>query len=255
MDRNIRFLVCIYGDSLSMPRECAEIPFFKTYAELLCLELEQLDHKKRVFLYNRSRGGASIVSLWRDYQQDRGYFGPASGDLLVIQCGIVDCAPRPIPEWFKKVIARLPNRTRSSVVKFLHDHRPALLHAGFSWRITKPEVFSHTLQRWLSSAIQDFQSVYIFNIAPTTTEMDAHSPGLSNSIEQYNELIAGALRSVSANNLFLMDINTAIKGSRLSITNLINVEDGHHITLEGHALYSQMIIAERASQAGMGVAD
>jgi hypothetical protein len=232
-----------------MPRECDKIPFFKIYPELMRLELEQLEHKKRVFLYNRSRGGADVVSLWRDYRQDRGYFDPIRGDLLIIQCGIVDCAPRPVPEWFRKTIARLPSRIQSSVVKFLHDHRATLLRAGFSWQYTKPEVFSVTLQRWLSAASRDFQYVYIINIAPTTTEMDAHSPGLNNSIEQYNALIAGSLQSVSANNLFLLDINTAIK--RSGIANLIK-EDGHHITLEGHALYSQMIIAERASHAGMG---
>ncbi len=229
-----------------MPRERDEIPYFKTYPELLRLDLEQRESKKRVFLYNRSRGGASVVSLWRDYQQDRGYFGPTRGNLLIIQCGIVDCAPRPIPQFLRKIIARLPNRIQSPVVRFLHDYRSTLLHIGFSWRYTKPEVFRFTLERWLSAASQDFQSVYIFNIAPTTIEVDAHSPGLSDSIEQYNGLIYRVLRSVSANNLSLLDINTAIK--RSGIANLINAKDGHHITLEGHALYSQMIIDERVTR-------
>jgi hypothetical protein len=233
-----------------MPRECDAIPFFKIYPELLRLELDHLESEKRVFLYNRSRGGTSVVSLWRDYQQDRGYFAPIKGDLLIIQCGIVDCAPRPIPEFLRKIIARLPGRIRSPIVWFLHDHRATLLRAGFSWRYTKPEVFKLTLQRWLSAASKDFQSVYVFNIAPTTTEMDTHSPGLTNSIEQYNALIDEALQSVPANNLFLLDVNTTIK--KLGIVDLISAKDGHHITLDGHALYSQIIIDKRVSLSHAG---
>ncbi len=246
MNRESFILVRIYGDSLSMPREFESVPFYCTYPELFRQSLEHIYPGKQVCLYNRSVGGGTIKSLWADYQRDSSYFRPDKGDVLIIQCGIVDCAPRPIPSSVGKFVSRLPGILQQVVRKFLHHYRPRILHSGFSWRHIIPQEFKSTLIKWLATAKEDFNRVYVFNIAPTNESIEAHSPGLSSSIELYNKLISKSIKSVESGNIHLMDIHKAIISSGSSISKYINDQDGHHITLEGHKLYARMIASHES---------
>ena len=238
-----RILICVYGDSLSMPRYSEGLPFFQTYPELVRDVYGRAHPDAIVHLYNRSRGGTAIVTLFEDYLTDTSYFGPGVGDLLIIQCGICDCAPRPIPDWLRRGIGRLPEPLRSPIVRFLHKNRSKILGAGFVWRLTEPTVFAATYHRWLSQAVQDFKRVCAINIAPTTAAMNEHSAGLAHSIEHYNHLIAEAVRSVNASNVSLIDAHRAITSAPCGIAKYINSADGHHITADGHALYGRLITA------------
>jgi acyl-CoA thioesterase I len=235
-----RLLVCVYGDSLSLPRFDEGVPFFRTYPELLREEWERLRPPLSVHIYNRSRSAAIIPDLFADYSTDMSYFG-GGGDILIIQCGICDCAPRPIPDWLRRIIGHLPAPARLRIIRVLHENRARILEAGSVWRRTSPIVFASLYRRWLSRASREFRRVYAINIAPTTTAMEEHSPTLEQSIEQYNDLIADAVRFVGAANVHLIDVSDAIRETPGGIMSYVNPHDGHHITPEGHALYGSLI--------------
>src|SRR5262249_18582347 len=150
----------------------------------------------RVHLYNRSRGGASIARLIEDYQMDAAYFGQQSNDFLIIQCGVVDCAPRPLPTTLRALVSRLPKHLRSKVIRFLHDNRAFFVSKGPTWRVARPSSFMKAYQYWLERAVKECDRIYCVNIAPTTDEIESRSPGFSESIELYNRLIEEAVLSV-----------------------------------------------------------
>jgi len=252
LNKNDFLLVRVYGDSLGMPRISAGVPFYHSYSELLRAALEELFLKEKVCVYNRSRGGVSTLTLWDDYRQDSIYFGP-SGDILVLQLGIVDCAPRPVPERVRRIVARLPIPLRDAVVKFLHNNRARLLRSGLSWRLVNPKRFAATYCDWLRAATQEFDRIYVLNIAPTIPKIEAHSPGLTASIELYNRIIADSVLRVGNPKIALVDVHSGILKSLRGNASLITQEDGHHITSEGHCLYARMIAEKEAERLGKEV--
>ncbi|HYK02989.1 MAG TPA: SGNH/GDSL hydrolase family protein [Thermoanaerobaculia bacterium] len=229
--------ISIYGDSLSLPRAGDAIPPEATYAELLRSRLGVRGIAATVL--NRSRGGATIDELYRDYRNDLGYIGEAPGQVLIIQCGIVDCAPRPLSRRGRQVVGRLPAALRSPIVSFLHRKRAALLSRGVSFRYTQPSRFAAVLDGWLRHAAPRCSRILVINIAPTTAETEQHSPGLTASIETFNDLIAGAVRDVP--NASVVDVHRILSSSAAELTRCINESDGHHITAAGHQLFAEAV--------------
>lgn len=242
-------VVRVYGDSLSLPRVQDGIGHRDTYPELVVDGIRHCFPGLSVSLYNRSGGGMTINALYERYLHDCSYFGNSSGQVLIVQCGIVDCAPRPIPAAIRNLISKLPSPIRATVIGFLHRARPHLLKAGLSWRLTTPKHFARLLSRWLSHAADTFERVYVVNIAPTVPTVAAHSPGLADSITVYNELIRESIAACPLRSVVLVEINAAITEAERG-TSYVNGADGHHITREGHKLYSHLILSHELARLG-----
>lgn len=238
-----RLLLRVYGDSLSLPRHSDGVLHGDVYPELIRDALEAAHPGLRVSVWNRSRGGASIGELHESYRQDSAYFDPSEPSILVIQCGIVDCAPRPVPSRVREKIGRLPTPLRWLVAKLLHFARPFLLRAGIHWRATESDDFETRLLAWIKAARASEARVYVVNIAPTVPTIDAHSPGLAGSIHAYNEAIR---RAASAGGATLIDVFGAIRLQPEGTGDLINQQDGHHISRQGHRLYADLLLAAEA---------
>lgn len=228
----------VHGDSLGLPRFHDGVSVHQTYAELFAEVLRGRGWDVR--LYNRSIGGGSIRDIGDQLASDTTYFGDREAGVLVLQSGIVDCAPRPIPHSVRTVIEHAPAPVRTRVVRFLHDHRAHILGAGIVFRRTPPAQFERRFASTLEAAKRSARAVFVMNIAPTTPEMDAHSPGLSASIERYNELIA-RVASGAGTEVVHIDVHRAITDR--SIEECVNPHDGHHITPAGHALYAELLAA------------
>jgi lysophospholipase L1-like esterase len=238
------FAIHVYGDSLSLPRTSDGVRYYDTYPELLRDAIERATPSVRVALYNRSQGGGSISTLKAAYTSDSAYFGQADARrILVIQCGVVDCAPRPVPPRVRAQIGRLPTPLRWAVSKVLHHLRPYLLRSGIKWQLTPAEEFHATLKEWLAGAAPRFDRVYVVNIAPTIDAIETHSPGLRAAIEAFNTVIADAARVRADPRVVLVDAHAAVLASADGVDRLINPVDGHHITRVGHALYAKLIEA------------
>lgn len=232
----------VYGDSLSLPRAVERMHAADTYPELVRRALEAARPDSRVELHNRSRGGAPIGDLYRLFSEDEAYFEAGPDALLVIQCGVVDCAPRPVSPRLRAGIGRLPVPLRWLVVKCLHFLRPFLLTAGLRWSATEPEPFEATLTRWLLRANKRFGTIYVINIAPTVPAIEAHSPGLAQSIVSYNASIARCIAAIPPRTVRLIDVHQAISQEPGGIERYINPRDGHHITADGHRFYAKLIV-------------
>ena len=238
------FLIRVYGDSLSLPRTADGIGYGDIYPELLRDSIEERQSETRVVVFNRSRGGASISELHRQYVDDSAYFPLNDSGILIIQCGIVDCAPRPVPASVRVRIGRLPKLLRWAAVKLLHFLRPYLLRAGIAWAITPAEHFEQTLTQWLQEAQLGLERIYVINIAPTVSEIETHSPGLSRNIHEYNTVIRRAIKKMNSEVVTLLDAYKTIKAKGEDLTQYINAHDGHHITRSAHQLYADLLFAE-----------
>ena len=231
-----------------MPRPQDGVGYFDTYPELVRQALEADQTGTRVAVFNRARGGMPIATLYEEFVQDSAYSAKSGPEILILQCGIVDCAPRPVPPPVKTFIGRLPTPLRWLTAKVLHALRPLLLGAGLSWQNTDQRQFEAVLGRWLRDGARTADRIYVINIAPTTPASEGHSPGLESSIVQFNVAIARSVADVPA--ATLVDVHAAIVGEGERASPYVNPTDGHHITAQGHQLYADLIRAfERAQPA------
>ena len=237
-----RILIRVYGDSLTCPRIDLGIPYFDIYQELLADRCRIEWPNATVYVTTRSRPDAPITELYEEaYIRDSIYFGKMSTDVLIIHCGICDCAPRPIPRWVRNLIGGFPQKILNLIIGIIHNSRARILRAGFLWRLTKPDVFRVTYIDWLRKAAQDCRLVYAINIAPTTHSNEMHSPGLSSSISLFDHFISDAVKFVAAKNIFLIDAHREIISKTNGVMTYIDQADGHHLTREGHILYSNLL--------------
>ncbi len=236
----VELLLRVYGDSLGLPRFQDEVPYLKTYPEQLVELLKDRLPNCRPHLYNRSKPAATAPALSADFTRDSSYFGPTRPQLIIIHCGICDCAPRPLPPRLRRLVGRLPGPVRSVIIKLLHDNRHRLLGAGLSWREVSPTHFSGSLKTFIKNAADEASIVSVINIAPTTQGMELRSPGLGKSIVTYNKIIDGIVADVGRESLGLIDAYGALINSRV-ITDYVNQNDGHHITERGHGLYCDLL--------------
>lgn len=234
--------VLVYGDSLSMPRMTEGVFWSDLYVEKFRLWLEVQHQGVKVYLINRSRGSRRIPELYSDFESDYTYFDSNGEKILIIQGGVVDCAPRPIPDSLRFVISKFPSLLRRPVIKLLHDNRARLLQNGFKWRGTSPHVFRSVFQRWLCFAAIRFSRVYVLSILPTNEKTEAHSPGYGKSVATYNLIMQRVIRRMSAGNVFFVDLHAGLSAKPEMLGAVLNPKDGHHITAVGHEFYFQSLI-------------
>ncbi len=233
-------LMTIYGDSLSMPRAVAHVDVSQMYFEHIKEWYMTTHPGQQVYHYNRSIGGASIDLLWQKFWSDTPYFEGIDPKILIIQSGVVDCSPRPLPHWARAFLSTWPSCLRQPIVDFLHRHRPQLLNAGLCWYRTSRQAYEKVIKTWLTTAAPLYQRIYVVNICPTNEAIEQHSPGFSASISAYNQTIKDVIDAMGLGKIKLIDIHGVIK-QQGHIDQMINVKDGHHLTAAGHALIAQLI--------------
>jgi preprotein translocase subunit SecA len=184
--------------------------------------------------------------LYSLFKHDEDYI-TGSKDILIIHDGVVDCAPRPIPQFFRKLIARLPRQVREKVIRYIHKNRAKILKAGFRYYFTSRKKFKKILTGWLSEASNKFSRIYVINIAPTIPAIEKHSPGFSASIKEYNDIIKEIIDQLKFENTFLVDVHSILLNSEFDMEELILKEDGHHITPLAHSLFANELIRLEAA--------
>ncbi|MDP9202143.1 MAG: SGNH/GDSL hydrolase family protein [Gemmatimonadota bacterium] len=242
----MKIIYRLYADSLAMPRADDGVGLHLTYPEQLRAQL----HEKGVdaTILNRARGGTTLGALGELFLADSGYFGTTTRGVAILQCGIVDCAPRPIPLWARRGLARLPGHIRAPIVKTLHRNRAQILRSGIQFRFTGPTQFRTRYAEIIGRASAECDHVYAISIAPTITGTEGHSPGLSESIRLYNSLIEHAVRVQPKPNITVIDVCDAITRSGRPTADFISPVDGHHLTAEGHRMYASLVSRAEVSR-------
>jgi hypothetical protein len=232
-------IIQFYADSLGLPRHKL-VNVSETYIQIAMSWLRN-NHPQEVYCYDRAKGGSLISDLFTVYNEDLNYI-PDKKDILIIHEGICDCAPRPIHPKLRKVISVLPSIIKNVVIKFIHNNRAKLLKIGSKYTNTNPQKYRQIFTEWMQSAILNFDKIIVFTIAPTDSKTEMQSPGFSKLILDYNKIISEVIKQINNNKIILLDTFSEINNNPDSINDYISPIDGHHLTKNGHALYSTKLL-------------
>jgi lysophospholipase L1-like esterase len=202
-----------------------------TYAYLL----EMLWRKKDATAYVQSvrMPGAMLIQIYGAVHDWLGLNAATRKiNTAVIQCGVIDCAPRPITHQMRTVISMLPKALNKVVVSFLHNNRARLQKMGWSFRYTSPKKFKEIYTNLVKLTSERSERVYVIEIAPGKDSVYAHSPGLKESVLKYNQIIKEVTSGFS--NVKYIYISTdLLSNPELYLTDDLHVKkDGHRYIYE-----------------------
>lgn len=204
--------IVIFSDSLALPRNIPEVTFYEeTYPFLL---------KKNYDVFQCSIGGCVI----NDLLIQTFYYSQFKPDIVILQSGIVDCAPRA----FSRLTYRFFEENRiGRVFKKILDAtistRCIRNHRQLSW--TSISSFRNCLREFKDQFCES--QIFALSIVPASKEYDKKVPGIRNKIEDYNRIIKEVYLS---NYIDLSDIPS--EGI---------MSDGHHLTNIGHQFVYEKI--------------
>jgi len=211
-----------YTDSIAFPRIEDQV-LEQTWPFLLKDRLED-ECDLRVYPCMRGQGGATVSDISRIFLRDIGYFrgqGDNTVSLVIFNTGIVDAAPQPFTFYFR-MMAKIP-LIGSSLWQFfqkaLIPNRAALQKIWW-YRQTTPRRFRHVFNQMVRQVKRLEMQAISIDTPLTPVAIEARSPGLRESIQQYN----------------------AIKHENIDVTHVSMgwvrdehyLVDGHHFNLEGH---------------------
>ncbi len=233
------------GDSLALPRPWDGITYEHTYPYLLNRKLTDVGFGNRsselIVNGSRSRTMPDAQAFWEEIE----FFQPG---LVVIQIGIVDCAPRIFSKRQKWVLDRLvPRYIREKIVGFAGKRRRSLISILPPKVYTPLAVFRKAAEGIAKRSTHIRARLAFVAIAPATERIAQRSPGIVLNIQRYN----AALREVcSANSASFIDVHSALSSPSPSDYLL---PDGHHLGPEGHRIVAERIYGWIASQTLRGV--
>lgn len=205
--------IVIFSDSLALPRkEPQETIYEDTYPFLL---------RDRYEVFQFSKGGGLIQEL----VSQAFYFKQYKPDMVILHCGIVDCACRAFThkeELFfqSNIIGKIIRKLLSTIIttKRIRNFRRK------SW--TTPKDFV----RHLEQLKQQFSNIPVFalSILPVSCEYESKVPGIKFKVEKYNELLKESFGDK------LIDLS--------DIQQIGIMSDGHHLTKAGHQYVLKKII-------------
>ena len=205
--------IVLFTDSLALPREEPETTLYEdTYPFLL---------KKEYEVFQFSKGGG----LLNEFVEQTFYYNQFKPDIIILQIGIVDCAPR--------AFSKLEEAILQSNALF-RLFRRYLSKCGLSKKIRNARKLSWTSKLSYQQGCEYFVSnfpqaeVFALSIVPPSEEYEKQVPGISQKINEYNAI----LREVFKNKL--IDI------SNISAEGVMS--DHHHLTKIGHAFVYKKII-------------
>ena len=197
----------ILGDSLCLPRKHPEVVSpAETWPTLL--KTRTRSNIERVGI-----GGGTIVDL----ADQAHYYSSLNPGIIIVQAGIVDCAPRALGKIEKDIIAS--NRYLSFAFHKIFPYRFIRKYRNISY--TKPKQFSASIIR-IFKEFNDKKIVFI-GIMPSTKQYESAVPGITHKINQYNQLLNVAVNGNNGIFIATNDFNTAGL-----------MTDFHHLNKLGH---------------------
>lgn len=167
--------IVILSDSLALPRKIGEdlVPWEDTYPFNL------KEHLASFEIINVSLGGASI----KDLRKQVNYYKILKPDILILQCGIVDAAPRAFGRIEIELIKKLHLFRLTK-----HFYRPLVRYRAHHYANLK--TFTKLLKE-IKSEISA-KHFFVLGILPPNPSYEKQLPGVSVSIERYNEALKKA---------------------------------------------------------------
>lgn len=176
----IKDKIVFLTDSLSLPRNAPEIVTYEeTYVYLLKQAFPNIEFIQ--FAY----GGATINEL----KNQADYIIGINPSIVILQTGIVDCAPRTLTKFELDFIHRIPFIS-SFMLKIIRKNASFIRNIR-KITYTKESVFKNNLidiQRKFNTS-----KVYAISIIPACAEYEKKVPGVSKKILSYNSILNSVL--------------------------------------------------------------
>lgn len=219
-----------YTDSVAFPR-IEDQALEQTWPFLLKDKLEA-ECDVRVYPCLRGQGGATVGEIRSIFLRDIGYFRGQGNDtvsIVIFNTGVVDAAPQPFTFCLRK-IAKIPfigPRLWRYVQKPLILNR-AQLQRIWWYRRTAPWRFRKAYNHMIRQVIRLKMEVISIDTPLPPVSIEARSPGLRESIRQYNAI--------------KHDNTDATHVAMDWVQDAHYLEDGHHFKLEGHLLLADHLL-------------
>lgn len=215
-------VLLILGNSVSMsPPEAKNDPV-TCYPDLLRKRLGGEGWR----VEHRSSSGATVDDIERTARQLAPELRPAA---IVIQLGIVDCAPRPLRPSERDFLERVrPRLLRTAMVRFLHEYRATVIRYRGLIQRTDIVSFREHFRRLLEDCLAVTSRVAILPIFPATESILARNPRLAAEIDKYNAVMRSDPRAV------MFDAGEVFDGA--SIEALSVAPESVHLNQRGHEL-------------------
>jgi hypothetical protein len=217
--------IIILSDSLGYPRDL----FIKNnYTALLKKSLRQ----RKILVTVVAIPGATMLKIFNELKKKIHSYKKIKRtknylfDAIIIQCGIVDCTPRPFNRVVAYMFLRLP------FVNKLYNKlsRSSFFLSRFGRPWVSEKKFYNTILKIQSLASTVAKKIIFLEIAKPSHHLIINCGDFSKTVDKYNNI----LKSFKNRSIFVKLFN-----NKLAQTYLL--QDGHHLNLQGHKLYYSKI--------------
>jgi lysophospholipase L1-like esterase len=219
--------IILIGDSLLMPRIRQGLDYEDTYGYLVFKALK--DHE--VIIKGKYSNDTSVQSKPNVLRVEIEYLNP---DMVFVQLGIVDCAPRLFSKIEKYALKALPSFLRQGIINFCSERR-RFFTKMFPKVYVKKDDFETNMRKILEAIKICDATPVIINIARTSEENESRSFNYDNNTIEYNEILFKLSKEYGCQ---LIDFYNIIKTEPSC-----QLPDGVHLSKEGNRRLADEIIS------------
>lgn len=236
------FRVVIAADSLGLPRRGPD-PVRAREAWPTLLEERLRGALDDVAVVNRAQRGLTLPALVGKYDDLVGLW---EADVLVLQVGIVDCAPRVFGQRQRALLSSrlVPGTLRRIVTRLAARYRRQIITMRPRVRYTSPRQFRSSLRDLGSRLEERDPRILVLPILGSIERHEARSPGYSESVTLYNAAWREWCRAGRRRFLEYGDVFAEAPLEQVVAT------DGHHLTVAGNRLIADAVAARILSEQG-----
>lgn len=218
--------IVVAGDSLGLPRLTQTIISYKDIWPLL-LESKLRNKNINCVVLNHSERSRTLPKFLKNFQDIVTIWEP---DILIIQIGIVDCAPRLFSEKENRFLNSgfIHWRIARAIINFASKHRRQIIKIRPWVRYTPLKKFKNSLEELGNILSKTNYKTIILPIMPSFPSHTYRSPGYNESVEKYNNEWKFFCEKYSHIFINLEEIIDDYKLEELLL------EDGHHLSKLGH---------------------
>ncbi|MCX7048336.1 MAG: GDSL-type esterase/lipase family protein [Candidatus Sumerlaeota bacterium] len=229
--------IAIIGDSLGLPRPAYKgsqpVEYESTYVCILRNRLPSLSGDGGLdphIIADHVRG--RVMPEAAAMHEKILFYRP---HVEIVHVGVVDCAPRIFSKRQQAIVDCIrPGFVKRAIIRFAHNHRTAIIRRFPNKVYVTLDQYRQAAQAIAQSCKTEAIPLAFVTTAPANAALASRSPGLNDNIVRYNAALKSICESSGAHYIDLhSEANNEVEKYIL--------EDGHHLSSEGHAILARMI--------------
>ena len=229
--------VAVLADSLALPRspEMGYVRYEDTYPVLLNIRLRALFRDQDILLIERGQRARTIGKVLDDWQEIVDWRLP---QFVVVQVGVVDCAPRVFTPSQRSWIERaVPARIRNRILSLIKRYRQNIISQAAPKVYTPIADFAAGITEVIARARNAGVSrLFFVNILTPSADFERRSPGFTDNVRAYNAILVD--RAVGSD-VELIDFDELV--AKHGGVDALSV-DGMHPNAKGHLILANTLM-------------